>query len=233
MKTLLIDAGNTTVDFRVYNAENKTLTKKHRFYTYTNEWKDPSLFNDSEYDQIIFASVVPDFTSYVNELNLHAIDLKDTKHWSPEAVGIDNVEELGADFIANLHAIRQPNTIIVSLGTTTTFMKVTNYKFDGVIIAPGIRNSLKTMIRSAAQLKNSKFEWSDKKIGFNTLTAINIGAINGHFEMIKGLIRQLEIDESYKVIVTGGNANLIKQGITNENWIYNEKLIFDGMIKML
>ncbi|PPE05429.1 type III pantothenate kinase [Williamsoniiplasma lucivorax] len=233
MKTLLIDAGNTTIDFRVYDSKDKKIRKKYRCFTYSNDWKDAKWAKEIIYDQILFTSVVPEFTEFIENLNIDALDIKKAEKLDLDKLGVRHITELGSDFIANLHALKKPNAIVISVGTTTTIMKVKDFKFDGSIIAPGIRISLKWLIKSASLLGKGDFKWSEEMVGFDTKTAISIGAINGHFEMIKGLVSQIKISGEYDIIITGGNANLMETGIQKEKWIWNEQLIFDGMVNLL
>ena len=84
--------------------------------------------------------------------------------------------------------------------------------YFGGVITPGIDLSLNALRYKTAQLPLVKFKKTKKVIGFNTKEAIQSGFFWGYFSMIQGLINKIEEEqnESFKIILTGGNANYFK-----------------------
>ncbi|WP_031543306.1 type III pantothenate kinase [Mesoplasma photuris] len=237
MKKILIDIGNTTIHIKKIDQNN--FSDLLRINTKQNLDQIKASFNEMDLtnvSQVVYSSVVPAIGEFVKNYfkKFEVINVKELKDYSNDLFAFE-VNGLGEDFIANLLAVKDKfkNGIIISLGTATTFSLVRNGKFSGAIIAPGIRNSLNSLISAAAQLDQLEFGPTEEIIGTNTLDSINIGAINGHWFMIEKQIESLsnKFDCKFEVIFTGGNAKLIEKFIIKNNYELDYDLIFKGLNK--
>ena len=125
-------------------------------------------------------------------------------------------KEIGDDRITNIiyaKKIYKNSTIVIDFGTATTF-DVLNSKgvYFGGIITPGIDLSLNVLRNKTAKLPLVKFKKIKKVIGFDTKEAIQSGFFWGYCSMIEGLLKKIEGEqkETFKIILTGGNANYFK-----------------------
>lgn len=242
MKILLIDAGNSTVDFRSYDSETKKLEKIYRPWTKTlTDWNPKDIqkklkWKYFNFEMIVFASVVPQFNRWMQQfkqlVKVPMVNIQDAKKLQNSGFKKVARKEVGADLLANFHAQNWDDALIISLGTATTIAQIEKGVFQGVIIVPGIRTSLESLVSSAALLKNKKFSWVDQPIGTSTIDAIGLGAINGHYYLIKSFIEKLKTSKS-TIIFTGGNADLIIPGIEKDHFLYDEALIFKGLINLI
>ena len=125
---------------------------------------------------------------------------------------------MGSDRIANtIGAINnKENFIVVDFGTATTFDVIIKNKYLGGIIAPGINLSLKTLSKKAYLIPKINFSKVKKVIGTNTSSAVKSGFFWGYCGLINNIIKLIsrETNKSYKIILTGGLADLYKKSIS-------------------
>ena len=106
--------------------------------------------------------------------------------------------------------------IVLDFGTATTFDVVTKKGFyNGGIIAPGVNLSIKSLSTSADQIPIFSLKKQKKIIGKNTLEALHSGFYWGYSGLINNIILKIEKEtkKKYKIIFTGGYANLFKTSI--------------------
>lgn len=245
MKLLLVDIGNTTADFRVYNTDNKTLTPLIRPSSQDQVLSDtPTIVSklnafNIEFSAIVYVSVVPGLNELIREIGKEfQVPVYSLRHDLPvnwDRFKLKNIHLLGADFVANFYGLEATygfqNCAVVALGTATTTFVVQEGYFIGTTISPGIQSSLKGLFAQAALLSEMNYELQDAPLGFNTFESISIGTINGHYYMIQGLLaemrKQYQLDE---VIFTGGNLNYYRHSRHESAIIFDETLIFKGLV---
>src|SRR6185503_17527368 len=111
---------------------------------------------------------------------------------SPLPIVLDVEEPLtvGADRIINTLAasrIYQRDTIVVDLGTATTYDCITaDGVFLGGVIAPGIRTSAETLFRRTSKLPATEIAPPARVIGRRTEECIRSGIVFGNAEAIDG-----------------------------------------------
>ncbi|AGR42443.1 type III pantothenate kinase [Spiroplasma diminutum] len=244
MKTLLIDIGNTTADFRIWDSKLKILEKIIRPETKDMEWRRSKILskyfteNNIEFDQIAYVSVVPEWNdilrAFAINMKTNIFNLRSDFKIDKELFEIDDINKLGADFISNFYGALAKydikSGVVISMGTASTLAIVENSKFKGAIICPGLKSSLNCLISSAVLLQNNTYEKSNKTYGKNTVDAINFGAYNAHYLMLSSIIRELKFDFA---IFTGGNSVFFKEEIQKDNFIFDEQLIFEGLIRFI
>jgi type III pantothenate kinase len=167
------------------------------------------------------ASVVPSVTQAV----VAAIQSALTPHVGqvlpgaalPLVLDVDEPLAVGADRIANALAVleRHPgDTIVVDLGTATTFDCVTaDRRFIGGAIMPGLRTSADQLVRRAAKLTATELIPPAHAIGRRTDEHIRAGVLFGTADAIDGMVRRIRAEwpggAIPKVVGTGGLSPVI------------------------
>ena len=135
----------------------------------------------------------------------------------PVRLEVDEPLTVGADRIANTLAasrLRKRNTIVVDLGTATTYDCITaDGAFIGGIIQPGIGTSAETLFRRTAQLTATELIPPRKVIGTRTDECIRSGVLYGAADSIDGLVRRIKEEwtgANPLVIATGGLAETLR-----------------------
>ena len=247
MKNIIaVDIGNTETTVGIGSKDN---WDSYRFTTRDTNTPDEllALFNSTfqiksevkkDIEGAIICSVVPQATNSFSEairkyLNLEPVIVGPGIKTGLK-VNIDNPKELGPDRIANSvagHLITETDTVVIDLGTATTFDVVSkNKEYLGGSIAPGIKISLDALTLKTASLKSVELDTPNKVIGKNTYEAIQSGLIMGHASMIDSMVEKiiLEIDIEPKIILTGGLSKVV-QPILNVNVEYIENLTLVGL----
>ncbi len=206
---------------------------------------------------IIIASVVPilqsawitccekHFSAHL-EQNLFVVKVDKIKDLI--SVLLDNPHEVGADRLVNaiaawnLHKCKQ---VVIDFGTAITFDCVTEKcEYLGGTILPGIAISLEALANKTANLPH--IDVADPPlaiIGRTTVQAMKSGILHGYGGMIDGLVKGLKSemvtneDEEFKVVATGGMANLIAPYATSIDVIepmltlYGLQIIYNRIVQ--
>ncbi len=136
------------------------------------------------------------------------------------SVMLDNPVEVGADRLVNSIAAWNQNKckqIVIDFGTAITFDCLTEKcEYLGGAILPGIAISLEALANKTANLPHIDVsEPPPSIIGKSTIQAMKSGILYGYGGMIDGLVEGIKkemitsIDEKFKVVATGGMAQLI------------------------
>ena len=250
MNLIIGDLGNTICKICVVDEKNYKIKK--RFYLKTKKIKNIKkleYFIKNKIDnkkkfikRALFSSVVPSkYKMFRNLLkkkyNISAIEIKEKKINKIIKINIKKPKLVGSDRIANaLGAYKhyKCNTIIVDFGTATTFDVVTkNGVYNGGVIAPGIELSIKSLYNSTAQLPLIKLKEMKNVVGKNTIESINSGFYWGYIGLIKNIISKIkkETKKKYKVICTGGFANLFAKRINSKS-VVNKDLTINGILEI-
>ncbi len=134
-------------------------------------------------------------------------------------INIKSKNQVGSDRIANAVGVYKRyklNCIVLDFGTATTFDVVTKDGiYNGGIIAPGVNLSLNSLVNSADQISVFSIKKQNKIIGKNTVEALRSGFYWGYVGLINNIILKIENEtkKKYKVIFTGGYADLFKTSI--------------------
>ena len=97
------------------------------------------------------------------------------------------------------------NCLIIDFGTATTFDIVRNKVYEGGVIAPGIRLSMKNLSQSTALLPMFNLKNKQKSYGKNTKDALNAGFILSYEGLINNIIYKITANwkMNYKIVLTG------------------------------
>ena len=127
------------------------------------------------------------------------------------------ISVLQANFIQFL--IKQKkfkNCLVLDFGTATTFDVIKNGRYEGGVIAPGVKLSIKNLSQSTALLPMFNLKNIQKSYGKNTKDALNAGFIWGY----DGLINNI-INNNYDLVDNEGSGDclfaVIRDGLEQIN----------------
>ena len=249
MNALIGDIGNTTtkvclIDIHsfafkkiVYFNSNKILSKKFLINKLNKIFKKSKIHKFA-----LFSSVVPKFESEVKKVlkkyyKIQLIEIKKKKINKIIKVNIKNKKQVGSDRIANAAGVfkkYKSNCIVLDFGTATTFDVVTNKGiYNGGIIAPGVNLSIKSLSNTADQIPIFSIKKQKKIIGKDTLEALRSGFYWGYIGLINNIILKIEqeTNKKYKIIFTGGYANLFKSSIIRKYTI-DKNITLKGIVEI-
>ena len=195
--------------------------------------------NKKKIENIVFSSVVPEILSKFSKLfkfslNKKIIEIKKLK--LDELIDIKvNKKQVGSDRLANSISVIDENNnyIIIDFGTATTFDVIIKKKYLGGIISPGINLSLNTLTSRASLIPEINLKKISNVIGKNTNEAVRSGFYWGYAGLIDNIIKLIkrQTKSDFKVILTGGLANLYKNSI-NTKCKVDKDLTIKGIIKI-
>jgi type III pantothenate kinase len=192
----------------------------------------------NQIDYKIISSVVPElnikFRTLLKRLNSKKLIELNEKTYPYLNISIPNPQEIGADLVANAlaaHNIYKDNIIIVDFGTALTFTIIDkNGEILGVNIAPGIKTAINVLAEKTSQLDLVPLKIPENPIGHNTETAIQNGVLRGYIGLVNHMIKSIkkQTDENFKVVATGGLADVLTPHISEIN-IVNNNLTLEGL----
>tara|TARA_Y100000310_G_C20581566_1_gene763266 strand:- start:258 stop:1034 length:777 start_codon:yes stop_codon:yes gene_type:complete len=231
MKALVGDIGNTVTKICLIEVSTSKIKKK----IYFNSSKIPSIRllkknlkkiikSKNVYKIALFSSVVPKYQFILSKYlkRIYKIKLREIKEKNIKKIvkiNIKNKNQVGSDRVANAVGVYKRyklNCIVLDFGTATTFDVVTKDGiYNGGIIAPGVNLSLKSLVNSADQISTFSIKKQNKIIGKNSVEALRSGFYWGYVGLINNIILKIEKEtkKKYKVIFTGGYADLFKTSL--------------------
>tara|TARA_B100000965_G_scaffold78363_2_gene62307 strand:- start:5248 stop:5994 length:747 start_codon:yes stop_codon:yes gene_type:complete len=242
MNYLVGDIGNTFTKISIlnykfnikksYSINTKKLYQKKNINTFFKK-----LLNKKLNKKILFSSVVPNaykiIKRYLFKKKFSVYELKDLKIKKILKLKIKNYNQLGSDRISNaLGSFNYKNCIIIDFGTATTFDIIKNYVYVGGVICPGIKSSILNLKKTTALLPILNLKNSQSNFGKNTKEAMNAGFLWGYEGLINNIIRKISSKSkvNFKIILTGGYANLFKRYIKNKSLI-NQNITIKGLAR--
>ena len=232
MNYLVGDIGNTLTKIclinkesnilKEYSVETKELLKGNNIYKFFYPVLKKKLKK-----KILFSSVVPNIYNKINKFlikkNYKSLEIKNLPLKKIIKINVDNFKQLGSDRIANaIGAFNsfKTNCLIVDFGTATTFDIIKKPGiYEGGVIAPGIKLSILNLSKSTAALPSFKLKPNSKVFGKNTKDALNAGFLWGYQGLISNIIKKinLKFKVKFKIILTGGYADIFKKFIYNNS----------------
>ena len=249
MHALIGDIGNTIT--KICLLEINTFKVKKIIYFNSNNISSKFYLNN-RLEKIIkkksinkvalFSSVVPKYQFILKKFlkKTYKIKLREIKEKDINKIvkiNIKNKDQVGSDRIANsvgVYKKYRTDCIVLDFGTATTFDVVTKKGiYNGGIIAPGVNLSIKSLTNSADQIPNFHIKKQKKIIGKNTLEALNSGFYWGYSGLINSIISKIEKEtrKKYKIIFTGGYADLFKTSI-NRSFKIDKNITIRGIIEI-
>ena len=188
--------------------------------------------------EILFSSVVPlalkEIKKVLKKTNYKVLEIKNFNLKKIIQINIKNMKQLGSDRIVNsIEGKKFKNCLIVDFGTATTFDIVKNGIYEGGVIAPGIKLSIKNLNQSTALLPMFNLKKKQKSYGKNTKDALNAGFTWGYEGLINNIINKITINwkMNYKIVLTGGYAKLFKK-IIKRKTIVDQDITIKGVSKV-
>ncbi len=187
---------------------------------------------------ILFSSVVPlafkQLKKILKKTNYKVLEIKSLKLNKLIKLNIKNINQIGSDRIVNsIEGKKFKNCLIIDFGTATTFDIVKKGVYEGGVIAPGVKLSIKNLSQSTALLPMFDLKNTKKNYGKNTKDALNAGFIWGYEGLINNIVNKITRNwkMNYKIILTGGYANLFKK-IIKRKTIVDQNITIKGVSKV-
>ena len=143
-------------------------------------------------------------------------------------------ETIGADRLALMAAAAyyypSKNNLVIALGSCITFNFINQYHaFLGGAISPGLDMRFKAMHEYTAKLPLATAAWKFPLIGYDTVTNLQSGVINGIIGELDGTINKYaEKYSNFNVLLTGGNSAYFAGQLKNKIFAdYN--FLFKGL----
>ncbi len=249
MNVLIGDIGNTTTKICLTENSKFKLTKTIFFsskkivsHNFLLKLFKKLLKNKNLEKTALFSSVVPKYYFILKKFlhNTYKINLKEIKDNNINKIikiNLKNKKQVGSDRIANAVGVYKKyksDCIVLDFGTATTFDVITkNGIYNGGIIAPGVNLSIKSLINFADQIPSFSIKKQKRVVGKNTIEALHSGFYWGYTGLINNIIFKIEKEtrKKYKIIFTGGYADIFKTSIT-KSFTIDKDVTIRGIIEI-
>lgn len=231
---LAIDVGNTNIKYAVFDGDN--LIASFRVSSHTSKTADEygavlsnlmgnSGISHKDITGVILSSVIPSLNYTICHMCEYFFGLKPLVIGPGIKTGLnikaDNPREVGADIIVNsVAAVKKYGgpVVVIDFGTATTFDVITaKGELVGVIIAPGIKTALESLVHGTAQLPMIELTAPKSVIAKSTETAMQAGIIFGFAGLVENIIKKIKkelgVSEIF-VVATGGMGKMIKDEVS-------------------
>ncbi len=243
MKYLVGDIGNTSTKIcilndkfkilRIYELETEKISKSNYFKKIIS-----NKFTKNLNSVFLFSSVVPKvFKEIKRKFKISKykfFEIKDLDLRKLIKINIKNKNQIGSDRIANAIGVKKyRNCLVLDFGTATTFDVIRNRVYEGGVIAPGVKLSIKNLSKATALLPMINLKNKQKTYGKNTKEALNAGFVWGYEGLINNIISKIISRDKlkYKIILTGGYANFFKR-IIKRKVLIDQNITVKGIAKV-
>jgi len=249
MYAIIGDIGNTVtkiclIDINTFKVKKTInfITGKSSSIAFLHKLFKKFLRSKKLYKTALFSSVVPKHEKFLKKffLKFYKIKLYEIKDKGIKKIikiNIKNKNQVGSDRIANAAGVYKKykfNSIVLDFGTATTFDVVTkDGVYNGGVIAPGVNLSINSLSSKADQIPIFTLQKQKKVIGKNTIEALRSGFYWGYVGLINNIILKIEKEtkKKYKIIFTGGFANLFQTSIVKP-FIIDKNITINGIIEI-
>lgn len=219
MTQLVIDIGNSRTKLAVF--KGRMLVELIKVNKLDAEQLDRFL-NEHSITHSIISSVNDDIEDLVNLLKVKtqfirfSTDLNTgivNKYKSPETLGLDRL----AGVIAAKALFPKTNCLVIDSGTCITYDAVDKEGvYVGGSISPGLKMRLEAMHKFTGRLPKVELSDYDNWQGFDTVSAMLSGVLNGSIEELKGMIGVYNSHYlGLQVILCGGDAIFFDSRLKN------------------
>ena len=231
-KVFLVSSNNRiikNINFPSNKINEKTLNSK--FKILVRDFK--------KIKKILFCSVVPKSFSLIKKFlskktKIRCYEVKDLNLKSLINIKV-NYKQVGSDRLTNAISLidYKNNFIILDFGTATTFDVLINKTYRGGVIAPGIKLSLNTLSDKATLIPKVNLKKIKKVVGVDTISAVRSGFFWGYAGLIDNIVNLIkkETNKSFKLVITGGFSDLLKESIKTK-LIKDKEITIKGLIKI-
>lgn len=245
MQSIAIDIGNSSINIGFF-CRDKLYVQKTDTYPLLSALEYSGLLNnfigensiDKTFNGAIISSVVPKHTNILKEACREICKNEPLilTHDMETGIKIQVMDpyKLGTDRIAGCSGacfLFSAPVAVVDFGTATTVNFVCEGNvFKGGAILPGVRLMKNSLSSDTAQLPEIELEKPLSAVGKDTKESIVSGIIYGTAGAIEKIILEAEknVGVKFKVIVTGGNAELVKPFIKHIDF-FEPNLVLKGL----
>ena len=144
-----------------------------------------------------------------------------------------NYQELGADLFANAIAVWRTwgrDSLIVDLGTGSTFCVLRQGIYRGTTIVPGMELSLRALTEKAALLSTIPLAKPQKIINTTTVECLQSGIYYGYIELVRGMISRIQKEHGKLfVVLTGGIGAFLQDELKDVVDVFDPVLTLKGI----
>lgn len=232
IKTICFDFGNTRLKAAIFNNDEfveEVILPNDELFSIER------IINIQQPQKTILSSVInhnPAIETFLEQrTKFHKLShLTKANFTSP----VGKPETIGADRLAlaaaAVHFFPNRNNLVIALGTCITYNFINQYnQFIGGSISPGMDMRFRAMQVFTAKLPEVKAEYNFPLIGYDTITNMQSGVIDGITFEIQGFINAYEDKfANFNVVLTGGNASYFAGRLKNKIFAdYN--FLFKGL----
>ena len=247
---LAIEQGNTNTLFAIHDGNSwvaqwrvatETTRTADEYAAWLYQLMQMNGLDFKVIDDCIISSVVPQSLFNLRKLCQRYFDRQPYVIGENTNLGIDiridKPREAGADRLVNAiggHIKYDGPLIIIDSGTATTFDVVAaDGGYEGGAIAPGINLSVQALHQAAAKLPRIAIEKPNRKIGKDTVSAMQTGIFWGYVGLIEYLVASIqgEYGQKMTVIATGGVVSLF-EGATDKIDYFDHDLTLRGLLEI-
>ena len=233
---LCIDVGNTNIKYAVFDGDViKGSFRVSSRHTRTADEYGATLMNllaskeikTKDIEGIVMSSVIPSLNYTISHMCEYFFGITPMIVGAGIKTGLnvktDNPKEVGADIIANcVGAFKKYGNgkpmIVIDFGTATTFDVLTGSgELIGVVIAPGIKSSLESLVSNTAQLPMIELVAPKSAIPKNTQMAMRAGIIFGFAGLVENIVKKIKTElnlDEISVTATGGMGEIIAKEVS-------------------
>ncbi len=183
-------------------------------------------------------SVVPKWDNKLSNLdNVTLVTNQDYKYMIENE--LSEIETKGVDrILADYAAIEKygNDVVVIDIGSATTIDVITNKRYMRGCLYPGFNMLANALAYNIDQLPNAMLTSNQ----IDTASQIYHSNIYGFIGALKEMLKSLDFDSSYQVVITGGTVKQfaedfkidIVEQLGIDNIVYHPQLIFDGMKKL-
>ena len=234
---LVLDVGNTTTKFGVFNNDNLAETGRIETKLIVNELK--SLLKNSAINTGIISNVghldSTTVTELLDLLPMHQLSAESNlpfknNYSTPETLGVDRI----ALVTAAIGMFPETNCLIIDAGTCITYDFVDQQKvYHGGAISPGLRIRYESLHNFTAKLPLLVKSLPKNLTGDSTKESIHSGVVLGSVKEIDGVIDAYKERHSHlTVILTGGDSKFLSDQLKNSIFA-NSNFLLTGLNYLL
>jgi len=234
---LVLDVGNTTTKFGVFNNDNLAETGRIETKSIVDELK--SLLRNSAIKAGIISNVghldSATMTKLLDLLPMHQLSAKSNlpfknDYSSPDTLGVDRIALVSAAICR----FPETNCLIIDAGTCITYDFVDQQKvYHGGAISPGLRIRYESLHNFTAKLPLLEKSLPKNLTGDSTKESIHSGVVLGSVKEIDGVIDAYKERHSHlTVILTGGDSKFLSDQLKNSIFA-NSNFLLTGLNYLL
>jgi len=229
---LVLDIGNTNVKMALFDSNQMMdyqLIKNFAFEKIQDFIKKNHQIKNIYYSDT--KSFIKNPDTYFKDFKMNVVKV-DYKLKLPISIEYGTPETLGSDRIAlavGAGIQYDGMKLIIDTGTCITYDIVSEKKYIGGQISPGINMRLSALNHYTSNLPKINFDFPKDFIANTTKSAILKGVYDGIVFEINGIIQNYKLRyPNIVVILTGGDLKKIETEIKNVNFI-NRYLLMEGL----